>query len=78
MILGAFLAMVTSVAWVLGEKAWNQVEDDDPQKLFAQEVFHTIRARIPWVSTNGSGPGSKSGETGSQFHRTSDQTQSDL
>jgi uncharacterized protein involved in exopolysaccharide biosynthesis len=78
MMLGAILALVSSVVWVLGKKVWTQVEDDDPQKVFAQEVFHTIRARIPWVSTNGSGPGSTSGEAQSQFHRTSDQSQGDL
>jgi uncharacterized protein involved in exopolysaccharide biosynthesis len=78
MILGAILAMVSSVVWVLGKKAWNLVEDDDPQKLFAQEVFHTIRARIPWVSTNGSGPSTTSGEARSDLHRTSDQAQNDL
>jgi uncharacterized protein involved in exopolysaccharide biosynthesis len=78
MMLGTILALVTSVSWVFGKKAWNQVGDDDPQKVFAQEVFHTIRARIPWVSTNGSGPSSTSDEVQSKFHRTSDQSQGDL
>jgi uncharacterized protein involved in exopolysaccharide biosynthesis len=78
MMLGTILAMMISTIWVFGKKAWNQVEDDDPQKLFAQEVFHTIRARIPWASTNGSGPSATSGEARSQFHRTSDQSQDDL
>jgi uncharacterized protein involved in exopolysaccharide biosynthesis len=78
MMLGAILAMVTSVAWVLGEKAWNQVEEGDPQKAFAQEVFHTVRGRIPWLGRNGSGPSATSAEAQSQFHRTSDQSQGDL
>jgi capsule polysaccharide export protein KpsE/RkpR len=77
MLLGTFLALAASVTWVFGEQSWNQIEDDDPQKAFAQEVMHTVSARMPWVATNGSGPSSFSRKVWSRFRRGSDQTRSD-
>ena len=55
--LGAMLTVVGSVFWVFGKQAWDQTEQTDPQKILALEVIHTVQARLPWVATNGSGPG---------------------
>jgi len=76
--LGTFLAIAASVTWVFGKQSWNQIEDGDPQKVFTQEVFHTIRARIPWVSANGYSPSATSGEARSQLQRITDKSQGDL
>lgn len=76
--LGTFLSLAASVTWVFGKQSWNQIEEGDPQKAFTLEVFHTIRTRIPWLSTNGTGPSSTSEEAPSQFHRISDRSQGDL
>jgi uncharacterized protein involved in exopolysaccharide biosynthesis len=57
--LGAILAIASSVSWVFDERAWDRAGQEDPQKVFAQEVLHTVRARLPWAATNGSGPSPK-------------------
>ena len=64
--LGSMLAMVGSVAWLFGEQSWNQAEQEDPQKVFAQEVILTVQKRLPWVATNGSRAGSM---TSRAWHR---------
>ncbi len=53
---GAMLAIVGSVLWLFGKQSWEQTPQGDPQKLFAQEVFHSVRAHVPWAATNGSAP----------------------
>jgi uncharacterized protein involved in exopolysaccharide biosynthesis len=53
--LGGTLAMLTAMVYVFARQSWNDVESGDPQKVFAQEVILTVRARLPWVGPNGSG-----------------------
>jgi uncharacterized protein involved in exopolysaccharide biosynthesis len=62
MLLGTVLGLVTGFVWVFGKQRWSEVEPGDPQKIFAIEVIQTVRAGLPWVATNGSGPGSMSGK----------------
>ena len=76
--LGAMLAILGSVSWVFGKQAWDQTVQEDPQKMFAQEVFHTVRARLPWVATNGSNPGSASGKVWSRIPRSKEHSNKDL
>ena len=76
--LGAALTIVGSVSWIFGKQAWDQTDQEDPQKVFAQEVIHTVRARLPWVPTNGSAPGSMSSKVWSRIRRSKDQTSSEL
>jgi uncharacterized protein involved in exopolysaccharide biosynthesis len=57
---GTALALGGGVAWIFSRRAWDQTADEDPQKAFAQEVLHTVRARWPWGARNGSGNGSGS------------------
>jgi uncharacterized protein involved in exopolysaccharide biosynthesis len=77
MTLGAMLAMVGSVSWVFGKQAWDQTEEEDPQKVFAQEVIHTVQARLPWLATNGSGPGSMTVKVWRRFRRSKEQPKID-
>jgi uncharacterized protein involved in exopolysaccharide biosynthesis len=76
--LGTMLAVVGSVSYILGKRVWDQTEQEDPQKAFAQEVIHTVRERLPWVATNGSGPGSMSLKVWSRFRRSKEERNTDL
>jgi uncharacterized protein involved in exopolysaccharide biosynthesis len=53
MILGMLFATVLGMGWILGHARWQEIDPQDPGKLFAIDVFHTFAARIPWVSRNG-------------------------
>jgi capsule polysaccharide export protein KpsE/RkpR len=52
--LGTFLTFAFSALGVLGRARWDEVEAEDPQKIFVQEVVRTIDARMPWAPPNGS------------------------
>ena len=52
---GTVFAVATCAVWVLGSEAWRETDASDPRKIFAQEVFSTIAARMPVFSRNGSG-----------------------
>ena len=56
--LGTMLTIAGSVWWVFGKHSWEQTSASDPQIIFAHEVIHSVRANLPWASTNGSGPSS--------------------
>jgi capsule polysaccharide export protein KpsE/RkpR len=56
MVTGTACSVLLGAAWVFGTARWRAIDPHDPGKIFAQEVFGTVRARIPWVSANGSGP----------------------
>ena len=72
MILGSFFAMSSALIWVLGRARWQAVATDDPGKQLAQEIFATVRARIPWVSSNGAHAGAVEGEIGKDDERSED------
>ena len=55
MILGTLCASMVGMVWVLGRAHWQGIDSRAPEKMFAQEVFHTIAAQIPWISRNGAG-----------------------
>ncbi len=59
--LGAILGLGFACAWVLGNDAWQGTDAKDPRKVFAQEVFATMRARIPVFAQNGSAEHSENG-----------------
>jgi uncharacterized protein involved in exopolysaccharide biosynthesis len=56
MFLGTFLVCSMSVVWVLGSARWEEVDPQDPRKVFVQEVAGALKARIPWASRNGNAP----------------------
>jgi len=61
MALGTVLGIGFACAWVLGNDAWQGTDAKDPRKMFAQEVFATMRARIPLFAQNGSAEHSENG-----------------
>ena len=58
MLLGTFFVLGLSVFWVLGAARWEEVDPQDPRKVFVQEVAGTLMARTPWASRNGDAPDS--------------------
>jgi capsule polysaccharide export protein KpsE/RkpR len=54
-ILGTMTGFAVAAMWVLGNQKWEATDSSDPRKMFAQEVFLTVWARIPKFSQNGSG-----------------------
>ena len=52
--LGTALAFAGAVTWIFGETLWRQTDVNNPRKVFAQEVYSTVWARIPAFSKNGS------------------------
>jgi capsule polysaccharide export protein KpsE/RkpR len=54
MFLGTFLAFAFGVVWILGHARWAEVDSQDAGKIFAQEIFTTIRAHTLLASQNGS------------------------
>jgi uncharacterized protein involved in exopolysaccharide biosynthesis len=55
MALGTILGFGFACAWVLAEGAWQKIDVKNPRKMFAQEVFATVSARMPFFAQNGSG-----------------------
>jgi uncharacterized protein involved in exopolysaccharide biosynthesis len=53
-LLGTFLGLMFAMAWTIGRMRWEAVDDNDPRKEFATEVFTTVRASLPRFSRNGS------------------------
>jgi capsule polysaccharide export protein KpsE/RkpR len=54
MFLCTFLALTGATVLVLGRARWAEVEPTAPGKIFAQEVFQTVNAKMPWATPNGS------------------------
>jgi hypothetical protein len=67
--LGITLAFVAAVSWVFGKTAWDQMDSKDPSKLFAYEVFTTVRATIPHFAQNGAGKVAGAEKSRSWFSR---------
>ena len=64
-IAGTACSVLLGAAWLFGTARWRQIDPHDPGKRFAQEVFGTVRAGMPWVSANGSnGNASANGHSG--------------
>ena len=53
--MGTVLALTSAVTWVFGNSMWVETDSKDPRKVFAQEVFSAVSARVPLFSRNGSG-----------------------
>src|SRR5712692_3921790 len=53
MLVGTTLAFAAATTWVFGKTSWDQTDSKDPRKVFAQEVFQTTKAYLPWASKNG-------------------------
>jgi len=56
--IGALLAPMLAGAFLLARARWSETDPEDPGKLFASEVFHTIQTQWPLAfSRNGSHAG---------------------
>ena len=74
-LLGTALAFAIATAWVFGKEAWDQTDSSDSRKVFAREVFSTLRARLPKFAQNGSGDHSGADETKRWSHNRSGEDQ---
>jgi uncharacterized protein involved in exopolysaccharide biosynthesis len=57
--LGTFLALAVCVVWTLGAARWEEVDPQDPRRIFVHEVAGALQARAPWAAANGNGGGSR-------------------
>jgi uncharacterized protein involved in exopolysaccharide biosynthesis len=53
-IAGTACSVLLGAAWLFGTARWRQIDPHDPGMRFAQEVFGTVRAGMPWMGANGS------------------------
>jgi uncharacterized protein involved in exopolysaccharide biosynthesis len=70
--LGTVLVFMGAVTWVFGSTMWHETDANDLRKVFAQEVFTTVSARIPVFSRNGSAEHSVNGKFWSWIRRRKD------
>jgi capsule polysaccharide export protein KpsE/RkpR len=54
--LGGALFLGIAITVVLLRIGWEEIDSKDPGKLFAGEVFDTVRGYLPWVASNGTKP----------------------
>jgi capsule polysaccharide export protein KpsE/RkpR len=66
-IAGTACSVLLGAAWVFGTARWRQIDPQDPGMQFAQEVFGTVKAGMPWVNANGS-----NGRAGANGHSGTD------
>jgi capsule polysaccharide export protein KpsE/RkpR len=52
-ILGMLLGTSAAMAWIVAKTRWDTVDASSPSKLFATEVFTTMRTNLPRFSRNG-------------------------
>jgi uncharacterized protein involved in exopolysaccharide biosynthesis len=72
---GTACAMLLGAAWVLGAARWRQIDPRDPGMQFAQEVFGTVRAGMPWATANGvNGTSSANGHSGKNGKQTEERS----
>ena len=83
--LGTMLGIALAMTWLLGKTQWDAVEATDSRKVFALEVFTTLRSSIPTLPRNGNGAhsnghqpwlwGKLSAPSGEELRRTSEEEQ---
>jgi uncharacterized protein involved in exopolysaccharide biosynthesis len=54
MLLCAVLAGSATASYLIGRERWRAISPDDSGKLFAEQVFHSLNAGMPWSAPNGS------------------------
>jgi capsule polysaccharide export protein KpsE/RkpR len=66
MFFGTAFAFAIATTWIFSKKAWDQTNSSDTRKVFAEEVFSTVKASLPKLRQNGSGNHSGTVETRSR------------
>jgi capsule polysaccharide export protein KpsE/RkpR len=51
--IGTMFAIIVAVLWILGSASWREIDEKDPRKMFAHEVFGTLKAPLMRISPNG-------------------------
>jgi uncharacterized protein involved in exopolysaccharide biosynthesis len=51
--LGAVVSCFFACVWILGNAHWTEVDQQDPGKIFAMEVFNTVAGHFPSATKNG-------------------------
>jgi len=69
MFLGSAFAFGIATTWVFGKTAWDHTDSSNPKKVFAEEVFATVKASIPKFAQNGSGGHLGSGKSWNWIRR---------
>lgn len=70
MFLGTFLCCAAATVWILGRARWQEIPQQNPQKILAEDVFRTINAKMPWATPNGSRVQAMSHKVWVRFNRT--------
>jgi uncharacterized protein involved in exopolysaccharide biosynthesis len=73
-LLGAFLGLMLAMAWTIVRMRWEAVDENDPRKEFATEVFTTVRAIFPKFSLSGMGAGANGHQSGRLRLKTSEES----
>lgn len=55
-VLGTILGATLAMSWIIGKTRWDAIEETDPRKIFAGEVFGALHARAAQFSRNGAKP----------------------
>jgi uncharacterized protein involved in exopolysaccharide biosynthesis len=50
---GTVFGFAFATVWIFAKSSWDQTDAGDPRKLFAQEIFTSIKAKIPKSAQNG-------------------------
>jgi uncharacterized protein involved in exopolysaccharide biosynthesis len=58
-LIGTFLGFAGAVIWVAGSKRWEEIDSQDPRKIFVLEVAGTVKVQAPWAAPNGNGTSSR-------------------
>ncbi|MGD0910190.1 MAG: lipopolysaccharide biosynthesis protein [Candidatus Acidiferrales bacterium] len=48
-------SLLLGTGWILGNEHWMKIDRQDPRKVFALEIFHTMAARVPSIRARGNG-----------------------
>src|SRR5258708_3075572 len=73
MFLGTPFSIALAPPLIFLKTAWDATDASDPRKALAQEVFTTVKARLPHFSRNGAGNHPVTGERESLVQRRSDE-----
>lgn len=59
-LLGGFLFLSVGIIGLFMRLQWDETDPQDPGKVFAQEVFHSVHRHMPWVARDGASAGAMS------------------